>query len=167
MQGKITLTIVTQYREIFEDIIGLCALQKEGDCAKNSSVQVVYNESCRDGASYSIRAALNALGEIPAEDYLLFVVADQPLLSAESIRKMLQAADGSLETACISCHGKTGNPVLFSASLIPELYMLEKDQGGRKVMKQHDCRWIPVENEQELWDVDTLDDVLQFRHAST
>ena len=47
-----------------------------------------------------------------------------------------------------------GNPCMFHKSLIPELLQLTGDQGGRKVLKQHTCRYVEIEDEKELMDID-------------
>ena len=43
---------------------------------------------------------------------------------------------------------------MFHESLIPELLQLTGDQGGRKVLKQHTCRYVEIEDEKELLDID-------------
>ena len=91
--------------------------------------------------------------------YLLFMVADQPELSKESVRRLVKAS-GVLdtgsdcetekdqpETLSLCCHGIPGNPCMFHESLIPELLQL-------KVLKQHTCRYVEIEDEKELMDID-------------
>ena len=58
------------------------------------------------------------------------------------------------ETLSLCCHGIPGNPCMFHKSLIPELLQLTGDQGGRKVLKQHTCRYVEIEDEKELMDID-------------
>ena len=58
------------------------------------------------------------------------------------------------ETLSLCCHGIPGNPCMFHESLIPELLQLTGDQGGRKVLKQHICRYVEIEDEKELMDID-------------
>ncbi len=112
------------------------------------------------GVSYTIKAGLKALGAVPEGDFLLFVVADQPGLRRESVERLLELAKPGTETACLGHHGNPGNPTLFSASLIPELYRLEGDQGGRTVARRHAC--ILVETDPgDLQDIDYLKDLKQ------
>ncbi len=107
------------------------------------------------GISHTIRAAIHGLGSIPQEDFLLFVVADQPYLTAASVHRLLDAATAETEGASL-CYGEhPGNPTLFSARLIPELLALEGDTGGRAVLKKHRCTFVQAACRQELQDIDT------------
>ena len=99
----------------------------------------------------------------------MFMVADQPHLTLDSVRKLIRAAvsreqaasSGPLAEECSCsetlslCYGSTpGNPCMFRADLIPELMTLTGDQGGRKVLKQHDCQYVDISDEKELADMD-------------
>ena len=126
--------------------------------------QVVFCKESHMGASYTIKAGIAAMQK--QATYLLFMVADQPELSKESVRRLVKAS-GVLdtgsdcetekdqpETLSLCCHGIPGNPCMFHKSLIPELLQLTGDQGGRKVLKQHTCRYVEIEDEKELMDID-------------
>ena len=54
---------------------------------------------------------------------------------------------------------EAGNPCMFSCELIPELLELSGDSGGRKVAKRHECFYIDVEDEKELFDIDSEKDI--------
>ena len=88
--------------------------------------------------SYTIKAALDALDPISEEDFLLFVVADQPYLTADTLEKILGYAHPGTETVSAAYQGVPGNPTMFSAHLGPELLALEGDDGGRKVIRSVD-----------------------------
>ena len=111
------------------------------------------------GVSHTIRAGIGAIPCLQKEDYLLFSVADQPNLQASSVAKLLQKADGNTETARLSFDGTPGNPVLFSALLVPELLSLQGDQGGGTVAKQHTCILVEASSSQELQDLDRPEDL--------
>ena len=176
MGEKLTVTVVTQYAEILEevqDIFERCGM---------AGMQAVFCEESRLGASYTIRAGIEAvISQDPAsgqpkegqskKDYLMFMVADQPHLTLDSVRKLIRAAvsreqaaaSGSLaeecsrsETLSLCCGSTPGNPCMFRADLIPELMTLTGDQGGRKVLKQHTCKYVDILDERELEDVDEM-----------
>ena len=111
------------------------------------------------GVSHTIKAGIGAIPNLKEDDYLLFSVADQPNLRASSVIKLLQKADGKTETARLSLNGTPGNPVLFSASLVPELLSLQGDQGGGAVAKKHACILVETSSIQELQDLDTRSDL--------
>ncbi len=141
------LTVVSRYPEIRDAAAALGA--QTADCPESEL-----------GVSYTIKAGLRALqGAVEAslapEDFLLFVVADQPKLTAASVERLLACARDGAECAAL-CHGdRLGNPVLFGAHLAPELLALEGDTGGKAVLRRHDCVRVPAGSVEELEDVDT------------
>ena len=177
MGEKLTVTVVTQYPEILEevqDIFERCGM---------TGMHAVFCEESRMGASYTIRAGIEAVisqdsasgrpkegqSMIGEKDYLLFMVADQPHLTLDSVRKLIRAAvsreqaasSGSpveecscSETLSLRCGSTPGNPCMFRADLIPEFMTLTGDQGGRKVLKQRACKYVDILDERELEDVD-------------
>lgn len=149
----ITLTVVTQYDRIIADLDG------------RKDINTVFCGDSRLGASYTIKAGINSLmGRLKKDDWLLFIVADQPYLSKKTILKFIEAAsqdkkskDYKVFSARYSA--KAGNPCMFSCELIPELLELSGDSGGRKVAKRHECFYIDVEDEKELFDIDSEKDI--------
>ena len=139
----------------------------------------------RLGVSYTIRAGIEAVisqdpvsgqpkegqSMIGEKDYLMFMVADQPHLTLDSVRKLVEAAvsceqsafSGPLaeecsrwETLSLRCGSTPGNPCMFRADLIQELMSLTGDQGGRKVLKQRACKYVDILDKRELEDVDEM-----------
>lgn len=77
----ITLTVVTQYDRIIADLDG------------RKDINTVFCGDSRLGASYTIKAGINSLmGRLKKDDWLLFIVADQPYLSKKTILKFIEAA---------------------------------------------------------------------------
>ena len=113
------------------------------------------------GISYTIRAGLASIEPLQLTDSVMFVLADQPWLTADSMNKLLDAA----QTGCFAAtaaYGETdGSPTLFSAQCLPAFQKLEGDQGGRRILKQHPEKVVRVQlqNPQELWDVDQPEDL--------
>lgn len=177
----ITITVVTQYEQILREL---------GDRSGQEGLSVVYCADSKKGVSYTIRAGIQAAsrrsgsrsrlcGE-PSQDMWMFVVADQPLLSAASIDALIQAVcdagdpgdhreqaeEGaqvcekqfSPEAYALACHGQAGNPCVFSDALIPELLALEGDQGGRTVLRRHRCMYVEIGDAAEFMDIDSAED---------
>lgn len=137
-----TLTVVTCWRVIEQ------TMHAEG-------VSVIQCPESYLGVSYTIKAGIHSLEPLSEKDYLCFSVADQPNMTTESITRLLDAAFQHPTTACLSCGEVSGNPVLFSASLVPELLAMEGDKGGKSVMKKHTENHIDIPCEAaELEDVD-------------
>ena len=169
---NISLTVVTQYPEIYQEV------------KEYSGVHAVFCEESRLGVAYTIKAGIRAVQEaytperkeccfaeeeISSEtetekkkswDYLMFTVADQPNLSEKSIEALIRAAvmqDRSAKQSSFSlrCGEQVGNPCMFRADLIPELMQLEGDKGGRAILKKHACCYVKIENQEEFSDIDT------------
>ncbi len=143
----VTVTVVSRYAPIRE-------------AAKAAGLKAADSPQSALGLSHTIRAGLDALEPVPEEDFLVFVLADQPGLHRRTLDRLLEkAAPGTL--CARVCHGDTpGSPTLFSARLLPELRQLEGDSGGREVLKNHGWSWVQAE-EAELADIDTPEDLAQ------
>ena len=149
-----SLTVVSRYEQIRQQ-------------AASMGISSVDSPDSEKGISYTIKAGIHFLMDSPdiqldEKDHLLFVVADQPHLSASSVKKLLRLADQNVETASLSFDGRPGNPTLFSAKLIPELLALEGDVGGRSVIRQHNCVYVEATDPKELFDIDHLKDLDTF-----
>lgn len=93
----------------------------------------------------------------------LFAVADQPLLTRESLEQVLITFSQLNDADAIvplSFNGTVGNPVLFGSTYFDELLNLPAKKGGGTVMKQHPHRVTPAyaKSACELMDIDTQED---------
>lgn len=138
-----TLTVVSRYPEIRE-------------AARALGAQAVDSPDSEKGQSYSIRAGLQSLGRVEEEDFLLFLPADQPWITPNTISRLLDAAGPDTWTATAAFGERVGTPTLFSARLLPDLLALEGDRGGRKLMGRpgQPCTVVQAGSERELDDVD-------------
>ncbi len=122
--------------------------------AEELGFRVVCNDRPEDGVSRTIRLGLQAAGECGGA---LFMTADQPLLTAETLRALTERF--MEEPQCIfaaSHNGMRGNPCLFPRDFFGELCALQGDTGGAAVIRKHPERLRLVEvPEWELLDCDT------------
>ena len=115
----------------------------------------VRNDEPERGISLSVRLGLEAVKPCGA---VLFLVGDQPLLTAESVRRILAAGAEHPEKIIVprSSDGRGGSPCLFPEAFFPELAALEGDRGGRRVIRAHPEAVFAVELPgSELIDTDT------------
>lgn len=133
--------VVTQYAEI-------------ADMAACFGFGAIKNRRPDLGLSHTIALGTQALADC---DAILYMVADQPLLAAETVSRV--AAAWRETPACIvtAAHGgKRGNPCIFPRDFFPELLALTGDTGGSAVIRRHPDRLRTVEvPAAELADVDT------------
>lgn len=143
-----TVTVVSRTPEILTAATALGA-------------HTVESPQSEKGISYTIRAGLASIEPLQPTDSVMFVLADQPWLTADSVNKLLDAAQTGCFAATAAYRETDGSPTLFSAQCLPAFQKLEGDQGGRRILKQHPEKVVRVQlqNPQELWDVDQPEDL--------
>ncbi len=101
------------------------------------AVRIVENPAHADGLSTSLTAGISAT---PAGmDGFLVMLADQPLLEAEHLNRLIDAfvPDGLGSIVVATDDGVHGNPVVISKAYIEEIMRLRGDVGARKVIAAH------------------------------
>lgn len=121
-------------------------------------VEVVWNPSYGHGQGSSVAAGARALLG-PARPWLgeaFFMVADQPLLTAELLEG-LRAVRGLRRIAAPRHGTRRGNPVLWDRALFPALATLSGETGGRALFEAQaeEIAWLELADETPLHDVDT------------
>ena len=123
-------------------------------------LSVVVNPAWHLGQSTSLSAGLQGL---PAETTaVMFLLADQPLVTPELINSLVDAFEASAKSIICPVHGEQrGMPVLFA---IPKwqdaLTTLAGDQGARSIISAHPeeiCQ-VAVESPELFLDVDTIEE---------
>ena len=122
---------------------------------------VVINPTPEQGMSSSVRLGTAHILKTGAYDGILYAVADQPNLSADTVKRLAEAFlhEPQYIWAPVA-DGRRGNPVIFPTSLFAELLEVEGDRGGRQVIAAHPelLRTIDVSST-ELKDIDTKEDM--------
>ena len=135
------VTVVSQYPALLEE-------------AARAGFDTILNDRPEDGISRTIRLGTQAMADC---DGILYMVADQPLLRAGTVRRVVDTWQERPECIAAAAHnGNRGNPCLFPARFFPELCALEADRGGSSVIRRHENALLLVETgERELFDCDT------------
>ena len=135
------VTVVSQYPALLEE-------------AARAGFDTILNDRPEDGISRTIRLGTQAMADC---DGILYMVADQPLLRAGTVQRVVDAWQERPECIAAAAHnGNRGNPCLFPARFFPELCALEADLGGSSVIRRHENALLLVEaGERELFDCDT------------
>ncbi len=133
--------VATSYEEILED-------------ARSRGFVAIFNTDNEIGKSSSIKLGIRETDE---DANMMFFVADQPLLSKETCEKLIESfKDTKLMTYPV-VGMRRGAPVIFPASYRDKLLSLKDDQGGMIFAKDGKTNKVPIENEDELLDIDTLE----------
>ena len=126
-------------------------------------IYTIYNEEWRTGMGSSLRAALNALTDAPDPDRtkspdqagepsgaadrsvaplpsdvraVVVALADQPLVGAEAVARLIAAYCGGAGVAVAAYDGKPRNPVLLAREHWPEVIATATgDQGARAFLR--------------------------------
>jgi molybdenum cofactor cytidylyltransferase len=98
-------------------------------------------------------------------DGWVFCPCDQPLLKKESLENLLNAPYVH-EDLIVRLHWKEtmGTPIFFGKRYFEDLCRLPEKKGGSYIVKQHleKVHLISVQDERELWDLDTQEDLKLF-----
>jgi len=108
------------------------------DLGPEHQVRTVYNEEWRTGMGSSLRAALRALTapDDPAVDAVVVALADQPLVGAAAVARLIAAYRAGATVAVAAYDGRPRNPVLLAREHWPEVAaMAAGDQGARAFLR--------------------------------
>ena len=160
------------YRHVLDEMAvifgydGICFVTSHDEIAeavRKTGAQVVINPHPEDGISSSMRLGLAASMHSGS---CLFAVADQPLISRESIERLVDGYRGSdkMMASMINTEGDFANPCIFASCYYDELMDIEGDRGGKSVIKSHsdDVLRCRANSETELADIDTGEDLKSF-----
>ena len=144
-------------------VSGACREQVEA-VARRHGVAFRHNPDFAAGQSTSLITGLDAL---PPGCAAMFLLADQPLIPASLLQRMIEAYQQT-EAAIVQPRaddGSKGHPVLFAPALFPELRNVSGDVGGRPVLQAHekDILYLPVADKSIWQDVDTPEDYDRLR----
>ena len=143
---KFWKTAVVVSNTDFDDILG-------------NHVEKILNKQISLGIGKSI-----ALGTICLREEvsgILIVLADQPLLTLDDIKKMTDVflGDPTKIVAC-SVDGEIRNPIIFPSGCFDELIKLSGDRGARGLANSHIDNIVRVEvDSSHLLDIDSIQDV--------
>ena len=103
--------------------------------------------------SQSIRLGLEAIQDA---DGCLFVLGDQPLCSADSIRRLVSAFQAQPKAVHrLAYQGQPSSPTLFPAHFFLALKKLTGEHGGMAAVGDTPVWYTEAAGPQELWDADT------------
>jgi CTP:molybdopterin cytidylyltransferase MocA len=123
-------------------------------------VRIVRNQDWVKGMSTSVRAGLLACA--PKTRAAVVALADQPLVGAEAVEKLVRAFKKGACVAVATYGGEPRNPVLFAREVWPLLEReLLGDEGARAVLRRHPelVTEVPCDDVADPTDVDTTEDL--------
>ena len=123
--------------------------------ARRVGTNVIYNPLASQGQSAAIRLAAE---QLMPESAVLFLAGDQPLVKAETLRRLMTAyREQEPDAAGVCWKDGLALPSLFSPNMRENLLALEGNLGARRLMDPSRFRVIGVPpcEDAEQWDIDT------------
>ncbi len=128
------------------------------------AVRMVENPRWAEGQSTSVLAGLEACG--PEVGAAVVLLADQPLVGAEAVERLVRAYSEGADVAVATYDGEPRNPVVFARGTWPVLLEeLEGDRGAREVLRRRP-EWVTLvacDGVGDPSDVDTAEDLRRLR----
>jgi 4-nitrophenyl phosphatase len=127
-------------------------------------VRTLMNWRWEEGLSTSVQTGL--AGVPPRAEAALFIQGDQPLITAELLRSIIDRFEQTKASIVQTAHaGRRGTPVLFARRFFSELFTVTGDEGGRSLIRRYpeEVATVNVADPHILTDVDTPQDYEQLR----
>jgi molybdenum cofactor cytidylyltransferase len=132
------------------------------DCVaviKDCGADIVVNPFWECGLAGSVRLGVERAEEEGA-DAVLLLLADQPWLDSEVIRRFLVRASGQTDLIIAAGYdGVLGAPMMFGSDWFAQLKKLEGDEGARSLVPQEAGRVEVIDWSEGAIDVDTPEDL--------
>jgi molybdenum cofactor cytidylyltransferase len=119
-------------------------------------VQIVENANWQQGMSTSIQAGLQYLLQTtPNVNAVLFMLADQPLLTTAHLQKLIAAYRQGADRVASEYQETLAVPALFGRSWLEALQCLRGDQGARALFHQDPAHLVRIPFPEGFFDIDT------------
>lgn len=140
-------------------VTGAQANQIKHELSDTDSI-IAFNKDHEEGLASSIHTGLATLQtNFPQIDRVLFIVCDQPHISAFLLKQMIKTSEQKLKGIVACAYGDTfGTPVLFQKKYFPSLLQLTGDQGAKRIIQNNLDDLAIVEFPEGGIDIDTIED---------
>jgi molybdenum cofactor cytidylyltransferase len=141
-----------------ENVVVVCQEKLLPYLPSNSKLKTVINPKPQEGQSSSLRLGLQALST--EASHILFLLADQPLITSTLINRFVGMAKEGISLACLSAGDYMGPPALFGDVWFRELSQMKGDLGARKILMAHkeQLELVPAQFKGQAHDMDRPQD---------
>ncbi|MDD7463982.1 MAG: nucleotidyltransferase family protein [Anaerococcus sp.] len=144
----------------FDEIILVSSYDELLEEAEKRGYTAIYNDNNIVGKSASIKLGVK---NAKKDNALMFFVADQPLLTAETVEKLIGAYKENEAITYPRTEKRRGAPVIFPSQYREGLLGLEYDEGGMLLLKGEEKNEVTIKDVKELWDIDTYTNLEEIR----
>ena len=126
------------------------------------SVTLVVNPDWEKGLASSLVAGLSAFLEDDSCDGVLVTLADQPLVDAAALRRLITAFDDERRIVASAYDGTIGVPAVFGREHLHDLVRLTGDHGAGSWLRARQSEVTRVPLYSAALDIDSPSDVAQL-----
>ncbi len=126
-----------------EKTVVIASCEEVAALARTYGFEAAVNDAPQLGLARSIRLGVERMRDM---DAVLLMVADQPLLSAQSLVSLVSAFEQSGKgIACLRDGTHSGNPAVFARKYFNSLMRLEGDRGAKGILRANPDDLIQVD----------------------
>jgi molybdenum cofactor cytidylyltransferase len=120
---------------------------------------LINNPNWSQGLGHSIA---HGVSQLPPENSVLIMLADQPLVAAEDIQRIIHlASENPGKIICAEFESTIGVPAFFPAEFKKYLQKLTGDRGAKVVLIEHGSSLIKLPLNEASFDVDLPEDFVR------
>lgn len=143
-------------------VLGAYASTIAQQLAGLDAITLVDNADWAEGQATSLALGVDAAAAVDA-DAMLVMLADQPLVNSDSLRRLIDRFDGEHRLVAARYSGTIGAPAIFGSEFFDDLERLHGDHGAGKWLRDREGDVTTVELEEAATDIDTPDDLPELR----
>ncbi len=143
---------------LFSDVVVVTNQQDIAVFSREHGAQPVENPLAEMGQGTSVAAGANALPE--DVDFCAFLTADQPFLTKDILRELIEAAEKTGNIVVPRVDGVPKSPCIFPRRFFAQCKALSGETGGKGVYRQHldEVEWVDFPDGRAWRDIDTAGD---------
>lgn len=125
---------------------------------------VLVNDHWEEGLASSIRTGIEAVDVGTVAEGVLLMTCDQPRVTAEHLRKMIEGFDAQAGTVLIASiyAGVRGTPAIFPRAMFADLLGLRGDKGARGLLAKASLPLVEIQLEGGDIDIDRPEDLTEL-----
>jgi molybdenum cofactor cytidylyltransferase len=117
---------------------------------------LINNPNWSHGLGHSIA---HGVAQLPPENSVLIMLADQPLVAVEAIQRIIQlGVENPRKIICAEFAETIGVPALFPAEFKKDLLQLKGDRGAKVVLIEHESKLVKLPLREAGFDLDLRGD---------
>ena len=144
-------------------VLGAYASSIESFLAGMPHMVIAINNDWQAGQASSLRRGIGTARKTKP-DAALVMLADQPMIEASSIRKLLEPFAEGHRIVASHYNGVLGAPAIFGAEFFDPLLELTGDHGAGAWLRNNANAVTAVQMDEAAFDIDTPDDLKQIPH---